>query len=195
MRSTGTSDAALNRTATSRRQVTKLGLGAAVGLTLAGTAARATHAQDATPETGAETCPSLSLDEAKALVKKYWDEVWNAGNDDALAEVFSENEVHHWGVYDTTEGLDEFLERIALFRAAFPDFQIHVEQTVGEGDLVLSRYRATGTHESEWQGIPGTGRQFEYSGMNLFRIECGKIVENWGEANHLSLLRQIEGDD
>jgi steroid delta-isomerase-like uncharacterized protein len=192
MRSTGTSDAALNRTATSRRQVTKLGLGAAVGLTLAGTAARATHAQDATPETGAETCPSLSLDEAKALVKKYWDEVWNAGNDDALAEVFSENEVHHWGVYDTTEGLDEFLERIALFRAAFPDFQIHVEQTVGEGDLVLSRYRATGTHESEWQGIPGTGRQFEYSGMNLFRIECGKIVESWGEANHLSLLRQLE---
>ena len=192
MRSTGTSDATVNRTATSRRQVTKLGLGAAMGIALAGTAARAAQAQDATPETGMETCPTLSLDEAKALVQKYWDEVWNAGNDDALAEVFHEDHVNHWSIGDDTVGIEDLLSRIVDFRNAFPDFKIHVEQVVGEGDIIVSRWRATGTHEGEWQGIPATGRQFEYSGMNLFRIECGKIVESWGEANHLGLLRQLE---
>ena len=83
--------------------------------------------------------------------------------------------------------------RVAAFRAAFPDFQIHVEQTIREGDMVVSYWTATGTHEGEWLGIPATGKKVEYPGVNIFRIACGKIVESWGVANHLGLIQQIGG--
>jgi steroid delta-isomerase-like uncharacterized protein len=165
-----------------------------MGVVLAGTAAQAMHAQDATPATGSETCPAPSLEEGKALVQRYWDEVWNAKNDAALTEVFSPDEVHHWGVGGDTVGPEEFLSRITAFREAFPDLTFRIEHLVGEGDVFVSRWVATGTHDGEWMGIAATGKKIEYSGVNLFRIACGKIVESWGEANHLGLLRQLEGD-
>ena len=150
-------------------------------------------AQDATPAATPDACPATTPAENEAIVGRYWDEVWNRHNDDALMELFSPHEVHHWGIGDDTIGPDEFLSRVAGFRTAFPDFQIHVEQTISTGDLVVSRYRATGTHQGEWLGIPATGKAVEYTGMNIFRIACGRIVESWGEADHLGLLEQLGG--
>ncbi len=194
MRSTRDFAAMSSRSTTSRRQVTKLGLGVAMGAVLAGTTAQAMRAQDATPDTGSETCPAPSLEEGKALVQRYWDEVWNAKNDAALAEVFSPDEVHHWGVGGDTVGADEFLSRIASFREAFPDLTFKIDHLVGEGDMFVSHWVATGTHDGEWMGIAATGKKIEYTGVNLFRIACGKIVESWGEANHLGLLQQLRGE-
>lgn len=149
-------------------------------------------AQDATPA-GSETCPETSIDDNAAIVQRYWDEVWNQQNDDSLYELFDAAEVHHWGIGDVTTGPDEFLKRISAFRTAFPDFQIHVDNPIREGDQVVTHYTATGTHEGEWLGVPASGTTVEYTGVNIFRIACGKIAESWGEANHLSLLKQIGG--
>ena len=175
----------------SRRTLSKTAVGAFIGAATF-RPGRAALAQDATPA-GSDTCPTTTADENVAIVTRYWDEVWNAQNDAALAEVFAADEVHHWGVGDTTTGIDEFLARIAAFRAAFPDFQIHVEKTVKEADHVVSYYRATGTHQGEWLGVPATGNAIEYNGVNIFRIACGKIAESWGVANHLGLMLQIGG--
>lgn len=150
-------------------------------------------AQDATPAASPAVCPETTPADNEAIVGRYWSEVWNNHNDDALHEVFTENEVHHWGIGDDTIGPDEFLKRVAGFRAAFPDFQIHPEQTISTGDLVVSRYRATGTHQGDWLGIPATGKAIEYTGINIFRVACGKIAESWGEADHLGLIQQLEG--
>ena len=57
----------------------------------------------------------------------------------------------------------------------------------------MSYYRATATHQGEWLGIPATGTEIEYNGVNIFRIACGKIAESWGVANHLGLVQQIGG--
>jgi steroid delta-isomerase-like uncharacterized protein len=150
-------------------------------------------AQDATPAGSPETCPSTTPDENEAIVQRYWDEVWNNQNDDALKDIFDAAEVHHWGIGDDTTGLDQFLARITAFRTAFPDFQIHVQKMIREGDMVVTYYTATATHEGEWLGIPATGKKVEYAGVNIFRIACGKVVESWGVANHLGLLQQIGG--
>lgn len=175
----------------SRRTLSKTAVGAFIGAATF-RPGRAALAQDATPA-GSDTCPSTTPDENGAIVQRYWDEVWNNRNDAALAEVFDAAEVHHWGIGDDTHGPDEFLARVAAFRAAFPDFQIHVENTIREDDQVVSFYRATGTHEGEWLGIPATGKKVEYNGVNIFVIACGKVVESWGVANHLGLLQQIGG--
>ncbi len=176
----------------SRRTLSKTAVGAFIGAATF-RPGRDALAQDATPAASSDTCPATTVDENEAIVQRYWDEVWNAQNDAALAEVFAADEVHHWGVGDTTVGPEEFLARIAAFRTAFPDFQIHVEKTVREADHVVSYYRATGTHQGEWLGVAPTGNQIEYNGVNIFRLACGKIAESWGVANHLGLLQQIGG--
>ena len=147
-------------------------------------------ARQATPE----TCPTTTLEENKALVERYWAEIWTAGGgESAIADIVAPDEIHHWGVFDDTTGLEAFAERHERFLSAFPDIAARVDQQVAEGDLVVSRWTETATHQGDWLGIPATGNKVEWSGMNIFRIECGKIAEAWGSADHLGLLRQIGG--
>ena len=82
---------------------------------------------------------------------------------------------------------------IAQFLTAFPDWQEEIVQLDAEGDAVAGRFRCSGTHRGEWQGIAPTGREVTWQGINIFRFECGLIVESWGVADHLGLLRQIDG--
>jgi steroid delta-isomerase-like uncharacterized protein len=179
----------------SRRTLSKAAFGTFIGAATfrVGRSSGVMAHDEGTPEASSDMCPETTVEENEAIVTKYWDEVWNNHNDAALADVFADDETHHWGFSDTTIGPDEFLGRIAAFRTAFPDFQIHVEKTVREGDTVVSYYRATGTHQGEWLGVAATGTKIEYNGVNIFRIACGKIVESWGVANHLGLLMQIGG--
>ncbi len=167
------------------------------GMAAAATAAGVTRmepaaASQATPAAGDGDCPATTPEENAAVVERYWAEVWSGG-DTSLDGLFAEDEVHHWGVGGPTVGHAEYHERMAPFLAAFPDFAIRPDQIVANGDLVASSWTATGTHEGEWMGIPATGRQIEYAGMNMFRFECGLIAESWGSADHLGLLRQIGG--
>lgn len=176
----------------SRRTLSRTAVGAFIGAATF-RPGRAALAQDASPVASPDSCPATTPEDNALIVQRYWDEVWNAQNDAALAEVFAADEIHHWGVGDTTVGPEEFLARVATFRAAFPDFQIHVEKTVKEDDHVVSYYRATGTHQGEWLGIQPTGNEIEYNGVNIFRVACGRIAESWGVANHLGLIQQLGG--
>ncbi|MDQ3694920.1 MAG: ester cyclase [Chloroflexota bacterium] len=180
--------------AASRREVTRTAAGALLGAAgLAQIVSRPAAAQEATPAADAATCPETTEAENIALVQRYWDEVWTAGGEAAVADVFTADELHHWGVGGPTVGPDAFAERLVLFLTAFPDFAIQVDDAFADGDMVVTRYTATGTHQGTWLGIEPTGTSVEYTGMNVFRLECGKIAESWGEANHLSLLRQLGG--
>lgn len=177
----------------SRRGLAKLTAGALLGGAAVAQAGMApARAQEATPA-GHETCPTTTEEENIALAERYWAEVWTAGGEAAVADILAEDEVHHWGVGGPTTGHADFAGRLVLFLEAFPDFAIRVNEAIADGDLVVTRYTATGTHEGAWLGIEPTNTVVEYTGMQIFRIECGKIAESWGEANHLNLLRQLGG--
>ena len=176
----------------SRRSASALAATGAVAAGAGRFAAAPAVAGQATPGAG-ETCPTTTLEENKALVERYWAEVWTAGGEAAAADLLAVDELHHWGVGGDTVGPAAFTERLGRFLAAFPDFAVRVDQLVAEGDLVVSRWTATATQEGEWLGIPATGAAVEYTGMNVFRIACGRIAEAWGEADHLGLLRQLGG--
>ena len=148
-------------------------------------------AQDATP---AAECPVTTAEENAALVTLYWQEaVW--GDQGIIAEVVAPDEIHHWGIGGETTGFEAFSERWALFVAAFPDLEFTVDQVVVEGDMAATRWTAIGTQRGEWQGIAPTGREVSWSGINVFRIECGLIAESWGEADHLGLRQQLGATD
>jgi steroid delta-isomerase-like uncharacterized protein len=143
-------------------------------------------AQEATP--GVD-CPVTTLEENAALVTTYWAEVVR-GQQGMVRGLLAPDQVQHWGIGSDTVGVDAFLDRIALRLTAFPDLTFHVDLVIAQDDLVATRFAATGTQTGAWQGIAPTGRSVTFRGNNVFRIDCGRIAEAWGEADHLGVLEQ-----
>jgi steroid delta-isomerase-like uncharacterized protein len=75
--------------------------------------------------------------------------------------------------------------------SAFPDLKLMVEDQIAEGDKVVTRWSATGTHQGELLGIPPTGKQTTATGITIDRIQGGKIVETWTHWDNLGLLQQL----
>ena len=148
-------------------------------------------AQEATPEA---ECPVTTPEENEELATMYWEEVW-WGDQGKIAEIVAPDEVHHWGIGSDTKGFEEFSKRWDLFFTAFPDLEFTVDLVAAEGDLAATRWTATGTQRGEWQGIAPTDREVTWQGTNVFRIECGQIVESWSEADHIGLLSQLGATD
>jgi steroid delta-isomerase-like uncharacterized protein len=86
------------------------------------------------------------------------------------------------------EGVKEFAR---MLRAGFPDYRLTSEDTIGEGDRVMIRWTHRGTHEGEFLGQAPTGREVTVTGIDLFRIEGGKITELWQITDQLGLMQQL----
>jgi predicted ester cyclase len=80
---------------------------------------------------------------------------------------------------------------VGAFRAAFPDLHVKNEDVIVEGDKVVARWTARGTHNGMLMNILPTGRQATLKGIDILRIEGGKIVERWGEFDALGMLHQL----
>ena len=134
----------------------------------------------------------MLLEENKALVRRFYEEVWNKGNLDAADEVFAEDYVRH----DLRPGMGlpgpAGQKKIAAdFRAAFPDVRNTVDLMVAEGDLVAARWTTTGTHTGAWGEVAPTGKAATFSGVNIFRIRDGRVVELWNHRDDLGLMQQV----
>jgi steroid delta-isomerase-like uncharacterized protein len=92
---------------------------------------------------------------------------------------------------DHPTGPEGVKQLIQLYRGAFPDVRMTIEDQIAEGDLVVTRWTATGTHRGDLQGIAPTGRQARISGIAIDRIAGGKITENWENWDTLGLLQQV----
>ena len=90
-------------------------------------------------------------------------------------------------------GLAGVKQFFAMFAAAFPDAQVTIDDLVAEGDRVAVATTLTGTHEGEVMGIAPTGRRVAVTGIDLVRIEQGKIVEHRGLTDTVGLMRQLAG--
>jgi steroid delta-isomerase-like uncharacterized protein len=80
---------------------------------------------------------------------------------------------------------------VVACRAAFEHLNVTVEEMVAEGDRVAARFTARGIHKGAFMGLPPTGKPITMTGMEIFRIEDGRIAELWGEANLLGLMQQL----
>ena len=79
-----------------------------------------------------------------------------------------------------------------MFRKALPDWHSDLDQLIAENDIVVERFTASGTHQGELMGVPGTGKTIQLLGINIFRIEGDQIVERWGRLDEMGLFRQLE---
>jgi steroid delta-isomerase-like uncharacterized protein len=134
----------------------------------------------------------MSTEENKAIVRRVNDEVWSAGHLDVIDELIADDFVATVvGAPEQIRGPQGFREFVLMYRTAFPDLRITVDEQVAEGETVVTRWTATGTNEGELMGIPATGKQATTAGININRISGGKLVEGWGLFDQLGLLQQI----
>ncbi len=133
----------------------------------------------------------MSLEENKAIELRFFEEVVNKGNLAVIDEIVAANFVQHDappGITADREGMKQFF---AMAHSAFPDFHSTLEDMFAEGDKVVQRFTARGTHKGEWMGIAPTGKQITGPGIAIHRITGGKIVEGWTSMDMLGALQQL----
>jgi predicted ester cyclase len=126
----------------------------------------------------------------EAVFQRLIEEGYNKGRLDVLNEIFAADFVEHQAgiVPPTADGVKG---SIAFLRAAFPDLTLSVEDSIASGDKTWARMIGRGTHQGPFMGAPPTGKSFQITVIDVCRFKNGRIVEHWGVADQLSLMRQI----
>ena len=133
-------------------------------------------------------------EENKALVRRWFEEVWNKGRAEAIDELFAADGLAH-GLADETgeplRGPADFRVFHGKFREAFPDIEVTVEDVCAEGDKVAARCSVRGRHQSDSLGFAATGSPVEFTGMTFARVRGGQIVEAWNNFDFMSMYQQL----
>jgi len=115
----------------------------------------------------------------------------NARDLDILDQLISPQIVNHGADPSDPPGAERFKRNFRVLIAAFPDFQITVEDQVAAGDKVVVRWTDTGTHLGEFAGAAPTGKPLLLTGIDILRIAGGRIVERWSEYDMLSVVEEL----
>ncbi len=137
----------------------------------------------------------MSAEEYKEKARRLMEEAFGGGKVEVIDEVLDPDFVCYDPNSEAGEvrGADTIKQEIEWFRNAVPDLTYTVEDQVAEGDEVVTRWTARGTHEGEFFGVSGSGNRIEMSGIQIDRFdeESGKMVEEWPEYDLLGAMRQI----
>lgn len=128
----------------------------------------------------------------KVVIAWFVDEVLNTGNLAAVDELFTADYVAHVPLdAEALRGDGAWKQRMAGYRAAFPDLHFTVEDLITERDTVAARLSWAGAHRGAFLGVPPTGRRVAVSGMAVWRIGDGRMAEEWVAEDLLGLLRDL----
>jgi predicted ester cyclase len=122
----------------------------------------------------------VSVEENKAVVRREQEELWNhTGDLDAAQELFALGRA------------EAAKHQAAHFRRGFPDVVSTIEDIIAEGDKVVAHWRSWATHRGEYMGMPPSGKEVEFTGISIYRIEEGKIAQSWTVEDEFGLMQQI----
>jgi len=134
----------------------------------------------------------VSSEENKAVVRRFFEQAWSTGD---LAVVDETVATPTTGTPpDRMPGPEGVKQNIGRYRAGLPDITMIVEDQIAEGDKVVTRFTARGTHTGTLMGVAPTGKPVDVRGMSLYRLANGKIVEGWDLWDKLEFERQIGGE-
>jgi predicted ester cyclase len=133
----------------------------------------------------------MSPHEIKALIRREMEETWLGGNPHVIHETSHAHRVTHRPVRTKTTAVEDLKATRASVRAAFSEHHITVEHLIVEGDMAAARIIVKGKHTGEFMGVKPTGKEIKVTANGIYRIENGKIVEDWTEWDRLSILEQL----
>ena len=133
----------------------------------------------------------MRTEENKAVIQRHIDEYWNRQRPELFDDIYAADFVDHNlppGFLPGREGARQFN---AAFLAALPDIRITLDDLVAEGDKVVWRWTAKGTHKGPLMGIPASGKRVAMSGITIDRLVEGRITESWTQYDAMGLLQQV----
>jgi steroid delta-isomerase-like uncharacterized protein len=140
----------------------------------------------------AERHLSMSAEDNKALVRRFYEDAWNKHNpavvDDMYRADFVDRSPDIPGIPHTRDGLKQFM---GVYLRAFPDARITVEDQLVEGDRVVTRWTAHGTQTGEFMEMAPSGKTVSVTGIQIDRLSGGKIIESWTLFDQLAMLQQL----
>src|SRR5437773_12153103 len=132
------------------------------------------------------------MTDPKGISRQMIEEVFNKGRLDVTAEIIAPEDVgHDPALPQDVAGPDGERELVSGYRAAFPDLTITIDDQIGEGDRVVTRWTARGTHSGDLWGIAGTGKEVTVTGTSVDRIRDGRIAESWSNWDTIGLMQQL----
>jgi steroid delta-isomerase-like uncharacterized protein len=127
----------------------------------------------------------------KALVRKFFEEVWSKGNVAAVDEFLASDFVVHDPLSREEGGTEDYKQAVAEQHAASSDFHVRIEEQIAEGDKVVTRHIDSGTHDQEeFEGFAPSGARITLENITINRVFQGKIVEERNVANVSPLWQQ-----
>ncbi len=128
----------------------------------------------------------------KFVIRRSFEELWNKGNLSVADELFTPNYAHHDpSTPDVGRGPESEKKRATLYRTAFPDLRLTIEDIIAEGETVMARWSCRGTHKGDLSGLAPTGKQVTISGVSIARFTGGKMAEDWVNWDALGLMQQL----
>jgi steroid delta-isomerase-like uncharacterized protein len=129
---------------------------------------------------------------ARDLGRRWFEEVWNHGRREAIAEMMAPAGIIHDGETDSTgpEGFYPFFDRI---NETFSQIRVTVEDAIAEGDRACIRWSCRAKHTGTGLGLPPSGKTVQFTGITVLRASGGKVVEAWQNWDMLGMMEQIQG--
>ncbi|MGW6194843.1 ester cyclase [Kribbella sp. NPDC055110] len=137
------------------------------------------------------TTASNGTERNKAVVKDFIDGLFTKGDLGAVDTYLAEDFINHDPPFGVTPDREGMRTAASMMRAAFPDWHSELHALIAEGDVVVERFTAGGTHRGEVMGVQATGKPISLPGINIFRLRDGLIVERWGLLDDLGFLTQL----
>ena len=133
------------------------------------------------------------MSDGSGIMQRFYQEVLVGGNialvDELIADDFVDHEEPFPGQPQGKEGVVFYVNAI---RSAFPDLKVKTaEPALADGNLEALHGVLTGTHQGDFVGIAPTGRNVEFGGIDIIRVQDGKVAEHWGVTDTLTLMQQI----
>ena len=133
-----------------------------------------------------------TIEHNKTAARRWTEDLWGRGDLAVADEIIARDYVRHDpGDPFPARGPDDVKRIVTMLRTMLPDFSIHIDAMIAEGDLVVSRYTATATDTVGYMGMPPTGKAVRTAAIQIFRFSNGKIVESWAARDDLGTLRQL----
>ncbi len=135
----------------------------------------------------------MSIEENKAIVRRYFEEGLNRQKLAIVYELLGPDFINHSPRLDTV-GREETALDLERFFRAFPDWHTVIEDIVAEGDKVVVRRTISGTHSGDVPGIPmpPTGKRVTFAAWDMYRVAGGMMLEPWGIHNLREQLGAVD---
>ena len=135
----------------------------------------------------------VKSDQNEKLAHRFHMDIFQEGKMDVADEILSPNFVNHFpgNPPEMQRGPDGMKRLAVALRTAFPDMQIIHDDVITQGDKVIIRWSMTGTQDGELFGVPPTGKSVSITGIDIFRVDAGKIVELWQNWDQMGMMQQL----